>query len=608
MPRCPAKDYADRCRAVALAEAGLTRQQIAQTLQRPERWLRRTLVRYDPQVGLDSLKDRPARPQRSPNQTPPAVEEAILDCKRAHSPWGRRQICRQLRWQRPGDRPWLSESRVRRVLARHPELRPRAAKVERRVPRQIDYLVCNLLWATDIYQTRLPDGSLWETLTWLDLHSRYALGQVSAARLTEQRVIDSFLAVARQHGLPYLLKTDGGTLFFDATSGLPSGLTRVLTALGVRHLVMPKKQPWWNGVMERYIRTCRQEVQLPEQGDLTQLDHALETMRHFYNDERCHSRCADQPPASRYQPSPRQLPANFDPQHVPYTDQPTPVSRQVQASGRVSLLGRTFPFRRGYAGQTITVTVDRWSATAQAADGWQRTWDLQPTATQPPVAPPPPAPPQPLTRTVNRRGCILLRGQLYYLGLAWVGQTLTLQPQPTAWQVTFPDGSLKTLPDKALLPQPRPSTISAKPKSGPPQRPELTACQPRRVTRTGQVAFYHHLYYVGIAHQATTVYVARPRPIQRRPRLAHHLSMEGRPPPGRTSVPYIAVEPIYPLPGLLSSLMFPLTRGEPSRDWPRRSANRPGRIGNHAPAAERGPNCGSRPASPRKIVHDADPR
>jgi len=509
MPRHPAKDYADRCQAVALTDAGLTRQQIAQTLQRPERWVRRTLGRYDSQVGADSLRDRSSRPHRSPQQTPSHVEEAILACRRAHPAWGRRQIGRQLRWQQLDDRSWLSDSRVRRVLARHPELRAQPPPAEPQVPRHIDYLACNLLWAADIYQTRLTDGSVWETLSWLDLYSRYALGQVSAPRLTEQMVIDSFLSVARQYGLPFLLKTDGGTLFCDATSGLPSGLTRVLTALGVHHLVMPKKQPWWNGVMERYIRTCRQEVHLPDQGDPACLEQALEALRRFYNDERCHSRCADQPPATRYQPSTRRLPPDFDPRHIPYTNQPTPVSRQVQSSGRVSLLGRTFPFHRNYAGQTITITVDGWWATAQAADGWQRTWDLQqPTAEPPPVTPPPPAAPRPLTRIVNRRGCISLRGQLYYLGLAWIGQTLTLHPQPSAWQVSFPDGSRKTLPDKERLPQPRSSARAAKSSSGPPQGPPPAAYRSRRVTRTGQVGFYHHLYYVGIAHRGTTVYVA----------------------------------------------------------------------------------------------------
>ena len=46
MPRCPAKDYADRCKAIELRKDMLTHPAIAQTLHRPERWVRRTLARH----------------------------------------------------------------------------------------------------------------------------------------------------------------------------------------------------------------------------------------------------------------------------------------------------------------------------------------------------------------------------------------------------------------------------------------------------------------------------------------------------------------------------------------------------------------------------------
>jgi hypothetical protein len=88
-------------------------------------------------------------------------------------------------------------------------------------------------------------------LHWLDLHSRYKLGQIRIPRLTEERVVQSFLAVADEHGLPQIVKTDGAKLFYESASGLPGLLDRVLAAVGVVHLVMPKKQPWWNGVVER---------------------------------------------------------------------------------------------------------------------------------------------------------------------------------------------------------------------------------------------------------------------------------------------------------------------------------------------------------------------
>lgn len=163
----------------------------------------------------------------------------------------------------------------------------------------------------------------------------------------------------------------------------------------------------------------------------------MEAERRFYNQERCHSRGNDQPPATIYQPSPRQLPPDFDLAQVPITLQPTVVPRMVQASGRVSVAGHTYPFSRRYAGQTLTV-----------------------------------------------------------------------QRQDDAWLVSLPDSSSKTMPCKHLLPQPLRQFAAERPKTPPSQRPEPAAFQTRRVTKTGQIAFYHLLYYVGIAHQGKAIYVA----------------------------------------------------------------------------------------------------
>ena len=511
MPRCPAKDYADRCRAVELHQQGMKRTDIAATLHRPARWVHRTLALYDPQIGLESLKDRSSRPLRAPNRTPPHIEEAICEMKRAHLHWGRRQITRQLRWRwrpEPSCLSWISEGRVRRVLARHPELSPPAPKQETSPHRQIDYLECNILWAADIHHTNLPDGSHWETLHWIDLYSRYELGQVTAPHLTEEMVTQSMLDVMAEYGLPLVLKTDRDKLFHDATSGLPTLPSRVLAALVVVHALIPKKQPWWNGVVERHIRTCRQEAHLPSHGDPEQVHQAMEAVRNFCNQERCHSRCQDQPPATCYHPSSRRLPPDFDLGQLPITLEPTVVTRQVQASGRVSLAGCTYPFSRNYAGQTVTVTIDGWSATAKAQDGWQRTWDLRSDAPQASPGPLPPHSPQPLTRKVNARGCITLNRYLYYVGIAWVRQTVTVQPQRDSWEMSLPDGSTKTAPQKHLFPQPAQSHRPARLDLPPLQRPDHTVLQQRRVTRTGQIAFYHRLYYVGIAHRGETVRVA----------------------------------------------------------------------------------------------------
>jgi len=507
MPRCPPKDYEDRCKAVELHHNGRSQCEIAQELRRPRRWVTRTLKRYDPQVGLASLRDRSSRPRHSPNQTPAEIEQAICALKQAHPSWGRRQLGKQLRWQwrdDPERQAWVTESRVRRVLARHPELAPPVPEKTRRSARQIDYLECNLVWGADIHQTRLPDGSIWETLHWLDLYSRYELGQLTTTRLTEELVVQSFVDVARVYGLPRLLKTDRDKLFYDP-GGLPSLLGRVLAFLKVEHLLIPKKQPWWNGVVERYIRTCREECPLPEQGEAGQMHQAMETGRLFYNEERCHSRCGDQPPATRYQPSSRRLPPDFDLLQVPLALGPIVLTRQVQQGGRVSVAGRSYHFSQRYAGQTVTVTVEGWQATARAADGWQRTWDLRAQQSIPAALPPPPVPPKPLTRKVNRRGSISLKKHLFYVGIAWSGQTLTLEPQGASWRINLPDGSTKTILDPLLLPPPSPRPARAR--SQTPPSPTPTVGTWRRVTKQGQIAFHNRLYYVGIAHSGERVLV-----------------------------------------------------------------------------------------------------
>ena len=151
---------------------------------------------------MASLEDRSSRPQRSPQRTPPEIAAAICALKQAHAAWGRRQIAKQLRWQwreDPERQRWVSVGLVRRVLAQHRELDPPAPAPEHIPLRHIDYLTCNLLWAADIHETHLADGSVWYTLHWLDLYSRFELGQLTAQHLTEESIVHSFLEVAQQY-------------------------------------------------------------------------------------------------------------------------------------------------------------------------------------------------------------------------------------------------------------------------------------------------------------------------------------------------------------------------------------------------------------------------
>jgi hypothetical protein len=259
-------------------------------------------------------------------------------------------------------------------------------------------------------------------------------------------------------------------------------------------------------VLEPRIKTCQQEVQLPQEGDADALNQAMEAERQFYNNERCHSRCDDQPPVTLYVASSRPVPADFALDHVPITLQPTVITRHVQAGGRISLLNHSYHFSQRYARQPVTVTVDGWLATAEAADGWTRTWDLHHGAPLQPAPPPPPPAPAPLLRKVDRRGCVHINHRLFYVGIAWATHTVTLQPQDASWTVELPDGSTKVVPHPHLLPWPGQRPWTPRPQTPPSEQPG-TLFHTRRVTTTGQVAFNRRLYYAGIALHGQTVKV-----------------------------------------------------------------------------------------------------
>jgi hypothetical protein len=108
---------------------------------------------------------------------------------------------------------------------------------------------------------------------------------------------------------------------------------------------------------------------------------------------------------------------------------------------------------------------------------------------------------------VDRSGCLTLQSYRYYVGIAWVGQTLTIQRCSDTWSVSLPDGTEKALPCKHLLPQPAPKTALTRPNA--PTAPPSAKLNPqtRRVNKNGQLSFHNRLYFVGIAHQGQTLAV-----------------------------------------------------------------------------------------------------
>ena len=82
-------------------------------------WLRRFH-----RSGPWGMADLNRAPRRHPNQTPPAIEEAVLELRQAHMGWGPRKLKWRLERDWPG-RDWPATSTIGEIIKRAGLISPR---------------------------------------------------------------------------------------------------------------------------------------------------------------------------------------------------------------------------------------------------------------------------------------------------------------------------------------------------------------------------------------------------------------------------------------------------------------------------------------------------
>lgn len=268
-------------------------------------WLRR----YQ-QIGVAGLVELDRAAARHPNQTPPAIEAAVLELRQAHMGWGPRKLKRVLERDEPG-RSWPAASTIGAVLKR--EGLVVARKKRRQTAPYSEPLAHadgpNRVWCADFkgwFRTR--DGARIDPLTISDAYSRYLLRCQAVEKTDTERVRAIFEAAFREHGMPVAIRTDNGAPF---ASTAIAGLSR-LAVWWIKLGILPERieagHPEQNGRHERMHRTLKQEVAMPPAADRRAQQRALDRFREEYNEVRPHEGLAMQTPASVYAPSPREFP------------------------------------------------------------------------------------------------------------------------------------------------------------------------------------------------------------------------------------------------------------------------------------------------------------
>ncbi len=260
--------------------------------------------------GIEALCDRSRRPVRYANQLPDQVERLIVECKRDKPHWGARKIRELLVRKLAGDVRIPARSTVHAVLDRRglvsqARKRHEANKAEGTPLSQA--VNPNDLWCADFKgEFKTGNGSYCYPLTVTDQASRMILACEALESTKEQPVIETFVRLFRDRGLPDAIRSDNG-LPFASPNGLYnlSRLSVLWLRLGLRLERIRPGHPQQNGRHERMHLTLKKETTRPPGMNALQQQARFDDFVSEFNEERPHEALAMKTPAAVYIPSAR---------------------------------------------------------------------------------------------------------------------------------------------------------------------------------------------------------------------------------------------------------------------------------------------------------------
>lgn len=307
------------------------------------KWLQRA------QEGPDGLEERSRRPLRSPRRTAPELEALVCELRRKYETWGGRKLHHRLRNQGYGQVP--APSTITDILARNGLLG--ADRRERRDYQRFEAGAPNDLWQMDFKGHFATAAARCHPLTTLDDHSRFNI-LLKACEDERAETVKLHLTGAFQaYGLPGRMLMDNGAPWGYDLQHQHTGLTAWLIRLGITVGHGRPYHPQTQGKEERFHRTLKADVIMrrPNWAGLVEVQLAFDSWRELYNHERPHEAVGNQPPASRYRPSPRPYPRVLPAVQYEHGAE----VRKVQDKGEISFRGQTYRVGRAFVGQPVAL-------------------------------------------------------------------------------------------------------------------------------------------------------------------------------------------------------------------------------------------------------------
>jgi putative transposase len=358
-----------RQEAVRRRLGGESASEIADELGRTTRWVRKWVERHEQTNTKDWAQSRSRAPHKSPNQTAAGIEETIVAARKrlvanARSQYGALAIQWELR--RLGVDPIPPARTVERVLQRAGVAKPqrhgtRYVSKGRPYP-GIDHPAPGEFQQIDMVGPRhLFGAAKFNVLNAIDVGSHRA-GNTIVTDLRPPALAQSLTSIWGRTGVPQIAQFDNHANFRGAIQPRWQNFSPIVATcldLGVVARFIPIREPWRNGVIERFNNVWDKSFFRTEV--FNNLDH-LSTENHefikFHNTHHRYSAHRGQSPDQIWNAlQPTLLPTKYQPPTRLPNKGRIEVIRFVRSNRRVDLFGKRILVPNDQTHQYVTALI-----------------------------------------------------------------------------------------------------------------------------------------------------------------------------------------------------------------------------------------------------------
>jgi transposase InsO family protein len=295
----------------AVRVEGRSKSEVARDYRVSRRWVHELVKRFDAE-GEAGLVPRSRRPRASPQRTPPAVEQQVVELRKHLAEQGLDAGAHTIAYhlhRRHGHAP--APATIWRILSARGFVTPQPHKRPRSSYVRFEADMPNQRWQADVTHWRLASGMQVEILNVLDDHSRLLVAAHARATTKAADVVASFHQAAATHGFPASMLTDNGAIFTAAPrGGGRCAIELELARLGIGYRHSRAYHPQTCGKVERFHQTLKRWLaKQPRAQTVAELQAQLDQFAGYYNTQRPHRALGRRTPAAAFAARPKATPA-----------------------------------------------------------------------------------------------------------------------------------------------------------------------------------------------------------------------------------------------------------------------------------------------------------